>query len=314
MIKSVSIVLLGLVLLSTGCKEFIEPSIENKKVILLAPSNATESSQYSQTFWWDYVENALQYRLQVVSHDFNNASRLILDTVVTDNKFTYTLDPANYEWRVSAENGSSATPFTKATFVIRPTSIEEQQVQLQLPANNSLTNQSNTIFRWLRLFGADTYHLQIDTNNFEDETTLFFDRTTPNLEFIVTLSKDKIYRWRVKGANATVESKWSAIQNVTLDKVPPGRVFLTSPTNNQLVAKNVTLRWEALPDAKRYQLYVFKSDGSSLYSNTFPIMVTGVTYSFNEASTGEQVFWQVRALDEAGNPGALSEVRSFSIQ
>lgn len=149
--KNVSKVLLGLVLLSTGCKEFIEPSIEKKNTVLLAPSNGTESSVYSQTFWWEELDNALQYRLQVVTPDFKNTSRLILDTIITASKFNYTLDPGNYEWWVRAENGSSQTPYSKAAFIINPSSIEQQQVQLQSPANNLVTNQSSAVFKWLKI-------------------------------------------------------------------------------------------------------------------------------------------------------------------
>lgn len=312
--KNISQILLGFVLLSTGCTEFIEPSIEKKAVVLLAPSHGTESAVYAQTFWWEEVDNAFQYRLQVVTPDFNNAARLILDTVVTKNRFSYTLDPGNYEWRVRAENGSSQTSYSKAAFIIQPSSIEGQQVQLQSPANNLITNQNSTIFKWLKLFGADKYQLQIDTSNFEDDTALFFDKSTPNQEFTVNLTKDKVYRWRVKAINATVESKWSTIQNITLDKTPPGVVFLTSPTNEQVVTKNVTLKWEELAEAKKYQLYVFKSDGTSVYSSTFPIILTAATYSFTEGKSGEKLFWQVRAIDEAGNFGAFSELRSFLIQ
>lgn len=311
--KNVSIVLLGLVLLSTGCKEFIEPSIEKKNTVLLAPSNGTESNVYSQTFWWEELDNALQYRLQVVTPDFKNTSRLILDTVITASKFSYTLDPGNYEWRVRAENGSSQTPYSKAAFVINPSSIEQQQVQLQSPANNLVTNQSSAVFKWLKLFGADKYQLQIDTANFEDDAVLFFNKSTPNLEFNVTLTRDKVYRWRVKAINATVESKWSSIQSLTLDTKPPGIVFLTSPINDQVVSKNVTLKWEALAEAKKYQLYIFKSDGTSAYGS-FPIIITTSTYSFTEGKSGEKLFWQVRAIDEAGNFGAFSELRSFLIQ
>lgn len=311
--KNITKVLLGLVLLSTGCKEFIEPSIEKKNTVLLAPANGTETNVYNQTFWWEELDNALQYRLQVVMPDFNNTSRLVLDTIVTKSKFSYTLEPGNYEWRVRAENGSSQTPYSKAAFIINPSSIEQQQVQLQSPANNFVTNQSSAVFKWLKLFGADKYQLQIDTANFEDETVLFFNKSTPNQEFNVTLTRDKVYRWRVKAVNATVESKWSVIQNLTLDKTPPGIVFLTSPTNEQVVTKNVSLKWEALAEAKKYQLYIFKSDGTSSYGS-FPIIITTSTYSFTEGKSGEKLFWQVRAIDEAGNFGAFSELRSFLIQ
>lgn len=303
----------GLVLLSTGCKEFIEPSINKKKVTLLAPSNGTESTDYNQTFWWDEVENALNYRLQVVTPDFDNAAKLILDTIITKSKFNYTLDPGKYEWRVRAENGSSQTAYSKVAFTILPTSIEEQQVQLQAPANNSVTNQSNAVFKWLKLFGADRYQLQIDTGNFEDESILFFNRPTPNLEFAVALTKEKTYKWRVKAQNATKESKWSVIQNVTLDKTGPGQVTLIAPANNQSVTKNVSMSWNTVTDAKKYQLYIYKNENSTPYDN-FPVTITTTTYSFTAGKSGEKLYWQVKALDEAGNVGLASELRSFLIQ
>lgn len=303
-----------MLLVLMGCKEFIEPSIEKREVKLLAPANRSEGTQYSQTFWWEGVEDALKYRLQVVTPNFEAASRLILDTVINLDKFNFTLEPGNYEWRVRAENGSSQTAYSKSSFVIHPSTIEEQKVQLVSPANNFVTNQSSTVFKWLALYGADTYQIQIDTSNFEDETKLFLDKTTSNQEFSVTMVKDKLYKWRVKALNATVQSKWSVTQNLIFDKTPPGKVFLTAPLNDETVSKSPNLRWEALADAKKYQLYVFKSDGTSLYSNTFPLLVTAANYVFAEGKSGEKVFWQVRALDEAGNAGAFSELRGFSIQ
>ncbi|TDQ11564.1 fibronectin type III domain-containing protein [Pedobacter metabolipauper] len=297
-----------------GCSEFIEPNIEKREVVLLAPANASESNQYSQTFWWEEVEDALQYRLQVVAPNFVNTSRLILDTVIKTNKFNYTLDPGNYEWRIRAENGSSQSPYKTASFVIQPSTIEEQQIQLQSPANRLVTNQSSTVFSWLKLFGADKYRIQIDTANFEDGNVLFLDKTTPNLEYTVAFTKDKVYRWRVKAENATMESKWSVIQTITFDKTPPGEVFPASPTDQQSVARNPTLSWEATADAKKYQLYIFKSDGTSIYSPTFPVTVTGLSYVFTEGKSGESVTWQVRAIDEAGNAGTFSKIRGFSIQ
>lgn len=305
---------IALAILLAGCKEFIEPSIEKKNVVLLAPANRAESSQYSQTFWWEPVEDALKYRLQVVSPDFNQTLRLILDTLVETNKFNYTLDPGNYEWRVSAENGSSQTPYTKSAFFIYASSIKQQQVQLQLPANNTLTSQASNIFTWLKLFGADQYNLQIDTNNFIDESKLFLDKTIPGQEFTVTFERDKLYKWRVKAKNDTAESKWSVIQNITFDKTPPAGVMLTAPANNELVAKPAILRWNATATATRYQLYAYKTESGTLYSSQFPVNLTTTSYSFTEGSSGEKVYWEVRALDEAGNAGPYSELRSFVIQ
>ena len=44
--KNISQILLGFVLLSTGCTEFIEPSIEKKAVVLLAPSHGIVTAEH----------------------------------------------------------------------------------------------------------------------------------------------------------------------------------------------------------------------------------------------------------------------------
>lgn len=315
--KKLHAALICLTLLSMGCKEFIEPSIDDRKVILLAPSDGTETKDYAQTFWWEEVEDALSYRLQVVTPGFEHTTKLVLDTVVKKStKFKITLDPAKYEWRVKAQNGSSATPYTTAVFTIYPTSITEQKVQLDVPLNNTITNQSGITFKWLKLFGAEKYRIQLDNsgNSFSDETTLFLDKTVSNLEYTVTLDKDKTYQWRVKGLNGAVESKWSSIQNITYDATPPPIVELSSPMNNASVASPVSIKWLASTGAKKYILYCYKGDPGQPYNNTFPLTTTSLSYNFTSTLTGEKILWEVKAVDEAGNVSTKSELRSFTIK
>lgn len=297
-----------------GCKEFIEPSIEKKNVVLLAPANGVESIIYDQTFWWEEVEDALKYRLQIVTPNFGAPARMIVDTLIKGNKFNQSLDPGEYEWRVRAENGSSQTRYTTSSFIIHPSSMALQQVQLSAPANNATTNQATNVFKWLKLFGADKYRLQIDTNNFSDETTLFLDKTIANLEYTVSFSRNKVYQWRVRAKNDTEESKWSVIRNITFDNAPLGKISLISPANNVVVTRPVNLKWEALAAAKKYKLFVYKSDGSTPYDPTFPMLLTTTSFSFADGMTGEKLSWEVRAVDGTGKVGPVGEVRSFTIQ
>lgn len=296
-----------------GCKEFIEPSIAKRTVNLLAPANGTAGAVYAQTFWWEPVEDALSYRLQVATPGFTNTQRLILDTLIkANNKFNFTMDPGNYEWRVRAENGSSQTQYTTAAFTIYATSIKEQTPQLQAPANNITINTSSTTFSWSKLFGADKYHLEVDTNNFADEKVLFLDKTVTTLQFTAAITKDKLYQWRVKALNDTAESKWSQAQSFTFDSTPPAQVVLTAPATNTSISSPVTLKWNAVSTAAKYQLYVYKSNQTDPYNSTFPLALTATTYIFTGVS-GEKVYWQVAAIDAAGNVGALSELRNFTV-
>lgn len=300
----------------SGCTEFIEPSIDDKKVVLLAPAAGIETTDYAQNFSWEEVEYALNYRLQLVTPNFNKTVKLVLDTVVSTTKFKYTLDPGTYEWRVRAQNGSSQTDYTIAAFTVYPTSISEQRVQMDGPASGTVTNQPAVTFKWLKLYGADQYQIQVDTtgNDFADESTLFLNKQTANLEFSTSFTKDKVYRWRLRALNGAVESKWSIAAAITYDNTAPAVVELTAPANKSSNPKPVALKWNAVPGVKNYILYVYKNNSGTLYNSTFPLNTTSLSYSFNAGISGEEIFWEVRAIDEAGNLSALGELRSFVIQ
>jgi hypothetical protein len=303
-------------LLCLGCKEFIEPSLGAKKIILLAPASGTETTEYTQTFWWEEVEDALSYRLQVVSPNFEHPAKLLLDTLIKSNKFIYSTDPGAYEWRVRAENGSSQSAYSSSLVIVHSTSITQQQVQIESPENNTMTNQFTISFKWQKLFSADQYQIQIDTatNSFEDTTTLFLDKTVPNLNYSVAFTKDQTYRWRVRALNDSTHSKWSVVGNFTRDATPPPVVTLLSPTNNSTALNPVTLKWSSVAGAKKYVLYVYKNESKELFNTSFPLQTTGLSYSFNLGKSGQQVYWELRAVDDAGNTSAQGEIRGFSLE
>ncbi|MBB5440947.1 hypothetical protein HDC92_004651 [Pedobacter sp. AK017] len=303
--------LMGMVM---SCKDFIEPSLEKRKVVLLAPADGAESGKYQVGFWWEPVEDALYYRLQLVTPDFAGASSMVADTLMNGlNKISLTLDPGRYQWRVRAENGSSHTAYTSAGFIIHESSVEEQKVILSLPGSGYLSNQETVQLKWNALFGAEQYRLQIDTENFGDEAKMVYNGTSAGLSYSFTFPKEGLFKWRVRAENATVQSKWSDIFNLSYDISPPGKVTIVGPANGLVVTKPVTLQWTAVATAKKYKLYVFKND-KTVYSSGFPALVSGTSYVFNLGEPGEKVYWRVSAVDEAGNEGALSDEMNFSIQ
>lgn len=304
-----------LILLLFSCKEFIEPSIDKRSVTLQAPSDNYSSPKYNVSFWWDEVEDALGYRLQIVSNNFSSPGGLIADTVITKNTFSMNLDPGVYQWRVSAENGSSVTAYSAArTLTVLQSSIKQQAVELRLPANNALINKSLTAFQWSSLYGATQYHIEIDTNNFVNENALVYDQTVPGQQVNFSLPKDMIYQWRVRAENDTAQARWSAINQITLDKTPSEKVTLNSPINNQTVNNPVNLQWQALAGAAKYKLYILKADSTSNFSQNFPLIVISTNYTFSGAETGSKVYWKVSAIDAAGNEGDAGTARNFTVQ
>jgi len=306
---------LGYIIALTSCDAIIEPSISKKTVQLEAPEQQYQSASFTINFWWDEVEHALSYHLQVVSQTFTTPGGLILDTVVSKNRFSFNFDPGKYQWRVAAQNGSTSTDFsTVRDFEVEASSIKQQTVQLSSPANNFITSQSSQVFQWGSMFGATKYRFEIDTSNFVNESTVLSNQLVPGTQINYTFPKDQIYQWRVRAENDTAQSRWSAINSVTFDHTPPGAPILSAPANGLTVTLPVSLQWSNVKTAQRYKLYVFKSDSTTAFNSNFPMVLTTTGYTFNLGTSGDKVYWKVSAIDAAGNEGAASEQRNFVLQ
>ena len=307
--------LCSIVLLLSACDAIIEPSISKKIIQPEAPSNQYQSTSYTVNFWWDEVDHALAYHLQVVKPNFSNPGSLVLDTIVKKNTFAFTLNPGNYQWRVLAQNGSSQTAYsTPRNLSVAAGSIKQQAVQLSSPANNLVTNQSPVLLQWSSLYGATKYQLEIDTNNFADENAVVYNQTIATQQYSFSFAKDGVYQWRVKAQNDTAQAQWSAVNVVTYDHTPPAAVTLSVPADASTLPLPVNLQWNAGSGATKYKLYVYKSDGTTLYSQSFPMVLTATSYSFNQGHSGDKLYWTVTALDAAGNESAAATKRSFTLQ
>lgn len=299
----------------SSCDAIIEPSISKKTIQPEAPSDQYQSTSYTVNFWWDEVDHALSYHLQVVTPSFASPGNLVLDTIVQKNTFAFNFNPGNYQWRVLAQNGSSQTLYSNPrSFSVVATSIKQQSVQLTSPANNLVTNQGSVLLQWSNLYGATKYQLEIDTNNFANETTAVYNQVIPGQQFSFTFPKDQVYQWRVRAENDTAQAQWSAINVITYDHTPPGAVTLNSPSDGATLPLPVSLQWSTVPGATKYKLYVYKSDGTTLYSQNFPMVLTSNSYSFNLGNSGDKIYWMVTALDASGNESAASAQRSFILQ
>jgi len=311
----IELLLLGFTGCLASCDAIIEPSIAKKAVQPEAPADQYQSTSYTVGFWWDKVDNALSYHLQVVTPTFALPGNLVLDTIIKKNTFSFNFNPGNYQWRVLAQNGSSQTAYTSPrSFTVVATSIKQQAVQLTAPINNLLTNQGNVVFQWSSLYGATKYQLEIDTNNFANESAVIYNQTIPGQNVSFTFPKDQVYQWRVKAENDTAQAQWSAVNMVTYHHTPPAQVTLSSPADGITVPLPVSLQWNTVTAAVKYRLYVYQSDGVTLYNQNFPMLLTTNSYSLNLGKSGDKIYWAVTALDATGNESPLSVQRSFVLQ
>lgn len=301
-----------LVLFMASCGEFLEENINNEKVKLIAPGDSLKTSTYAQNFFWQSVVGARNYHLQIAQPSFDSLQTIVLDTILKTTKYSYSLSPGKYQWRVSALNAGYTTDFSTRTFEIFPSSLAEQQVILSSPANELLSNQDQVSFSWMALFGAKSYTLQLDTNSFSDTTRLVLNQQLGSTNYNFSIINDQNYQWRVRAQNDTAKSAWSAVRRFSIDRKAPVQVNLVSPANSAAVASPVNFIWQSISDAKQYEIYVYASDSTILSS--YPKTSTTTNFSFNGGTLGNTYLWRVRGKDAVGNIGVFSLYRSFMIQ
>lgn len=120
-----SIFFILILIVLVGCEELLEVrDISGEQVTLLAPSDSTVVTQNEVNFTWDEVFEANSYHVQIAQPNFNNATQIVMDTIVqldstyVGPNFRKTLFDDSYEWRVKAANSDFETQFTTHSFIV----------------------------------------------------------------------------------------------------------------------------------------------------------------------------------------------------
>jgi hypothetical protein len=291
-----------------ACTEIFEKDIEDQKITIYTPSGK-DSLNYIQTFWWSQIDFATSYQLQVVSPSFDAPEKMILDTIVTTNRFPYYVGPGSFEWKVRAMNGAYKTNYFGNTFKIVVTSLSEQNVFLRYPENNAQVNGTSITFRWDKLLGATSYKIQIATDrNF----TSPIEEETQNLSFPFSINEDQTYFWRVMALNDSEYTNWSNYFIVNV-KNSPAKVLLDAPANNSSVdqtVNGVTLKWNSLGVGYKYDVYIREGEAGSFEVFARDVTTTNVVY---KGTSGETVSWKVVGKNANGVEGDASNVWKFTI-
>lgn len=300
------VVLLGIFLYS--CKDIVEENIENKTVNILAPANGITSPDMTITFWWDEVEGATTYRLQVVKPAFASIQSLIVDSTLSKNKFTHTFQPGAYEWRIRAENGSSYTKYVIFSFSVDSSlNLSNQTVQLLSPANNTVSNVSKQDFKWQSIPIADDYRFEIvDAQG----NVVFSNGSITSNTITYTFSSGGQYVWRVRAQNASSVSPYSLF-NLTIDADAPDAPKLISPANGDTASAPVELKWQR--DASVSADSVIIASDSLFKSPVVKELTASATYTFTTGTSGSTYFWKVKSRDPAANWGAFSSFWKFKV-
>lgn len=123
---------------------------------------------------------------------------------------------------------------------------------------------------------------------------------------------DGRYYWRVRAINQlNYAGPWSAAWSFTLDSSYTGVPTLASPANGAAVLGTPLLRWNAASGAYRYMVAWSTAQDFNSQSESDELAMT----SFTPPTLAEGTYyWRVRARDLAGNWGAYSSPRSFTVE
>ncbi|NCC74585.1 MAG: hypothetical protein EOM06_14485, partial [Sphingobacteriia bacterium] len=143
-----------------SCNEIVEEDISGKTVTIISPSDGYSSPSNQVVFWWNKLDGADWYNLQIVKPSFNNVQTIIADTNVTGENFTCLLSFGDYQWRIRPENSAYEGDYVVRSFSVESDSdLTYQVVPLVLPVQNDTSNLTSQNFSWQALPYADSYTL-----------------------------------------------------------------------------------------------------------------------------------------------------------
>lgn len=316
---------LTLLLALLACtKDLVVQDIKDASVTILAPANNTKTPTNAVTFWWELIDGAEKYNIQIVKPSFAAVQTLVVDTNVSGNKFTRSLSPGLYQWRVKAYNAGGSTAYTQYNLTIDTTSnLGNVLVVPVSPANGFLTAQKTITLSWTQIPVATSYQLQV----LNSTGAILKDTTTAATSYVYSAvtTTGSAYSWKVKAFNNTSVSQFNTAQTFTIDLKPPFPPTLSSPANLSTATGTVDLKWtrntSTLADVRYDSIYVATDSTFPAFAIVVSARVNGTqinTAAFSpslapNATATEKYFWRVRSVDSVQNASTFSAWWKFHL-
>lgn len=308
----ISLLILGAL---NSCSLIIEDDLSAEIIKINQPINNYKYADSNVDFWWNEVEGADYYQLQIVVPNFDSIINLVIDSNISGTKFQWTFSPGKYVWRIRACNSSSYSNYQVYTFEVDSSlNLENSQIILLSPQPYYFLNANLLQFKWLKIYSAEYYYFSLfDQAN----VPIFFEYNTnettlniPNSNLTDSLV-DGYYRWGVRCANS-VSSSLYTYSYFTIDRTKPTKPNLLSPNANSFHASgNLNFIWQAGGDINYYydSVFIYQDSNQVNLSKSYKTTQNSIIDSL---STGIY-YWHVTTFDKVGNKSDKSEIRKLSI-
>lgn len=203
------------------------------------------------------------------------------------------------------------TPLQTSVVVSTPPDTTPPSAPTGGTPNNAFEQTNDFFFKWNASTDDSgqpvTYEFQSDndgsfTNPWDSITNGNSEQnhlTSPQIHS--TGAPDGTYFWRVRAIDASGNtSDWSDTWKMTIDTQAPATPQQLSPANGQVVnGASVTNSWTSITDAKSYEYRSF-NDAAGTHLR-FGQTLAATSKTAKNVADGTVFYWQVRAVDAAGN-------------
>lgn len=291
-----------------SCEEILlEEDISEEDIVLVAPANNAQFFSTSISFFWEELEDADQYHLQIARPNFEAPLQIVLDTLVSSNSFSFQLNVGNYEWRLKAVNSSYETAYKSRFFtIVNNEEFGNNTVVLVSPPNNLITKVASQNVVWQSVIGAINYQFQV----LDEEGNVLDEQLVTNTNLNYTFQEGSS-NWRVRASNGNQQTLYAS-RSLLVDITVPNTPVLTFPVNASTALENdVSFQWTRVPiqgSAEFDSIYIYKNVALSLLqikdqsTSPYEISLDSGTY-----------YWYVKSFDQAGNASNQSTVFSIIV-
>lgn len=299
-------ILMGCLLALAGCtNDYIVGDLTGKRVTILAPADSSTATTTSPLLWWEEINDATGYRVQIAFPNFNSLQQLVYDTLVDADRFSPVLTAGrSYTWRIRPENGATTGDWVTRLLRIDSTiSLSQQVVVITGPAANAALQSGTLTFTWNPLAQANLYRLELLNAATQAVITT---TTVVTSAWTHTGLTDGSYQFRVRAENSiTSEVTPYSSRTFTIDQTGPATPVLVAPTNGTTIflPTPVSFNWSSAADSQTDSLFVstdstFATQSSFGFGTPAPLPWTWT----GAQNTGSgYYYWRVRSYDAAGN-------------
>lgn len=298
-------------LFAVSCNEVFEQDIAGKSVSIISPADGYSSPSNQVVFWWNKLDGADWYNLQIVKPSFSNVQTLIVDTNVVGESFSWLLSFGEYEWRIRPENSAYIGDYVVRSFSVESDSdLTYQVVPLTSPVQYDTTNNLNQSFSWQSIPYTESYTFTIWQNAYGGTTEHSSSVTTNNANY--TFVTDGAYEWGVKAVNALTSSIYYT-RKIYIDTQSPATPVLLLPAEDDtLTTTSITFSWTHSSGGSSITDSLLVSD-----DNGFANIVFSTATKASEVTTilsAGIYYWKVKSVDAAGNESSYSSYRTVTIE